>query len=311
MGGNSSTDLVFARDHAYGEGQLPPLRRFIFVSPGFPSTLGTRLLAGRDFTWSDLADKRPVALISEGFAKDYWGSTQSALHKQIREGMNDDWREIVGVIGAIHYNGVDQPAPTAAYFPVFLANIYGQKILSQRDLAFVVRSPRAASEGLMKEIRQAIWAVNPNLPLAQVRTMGQIYQKSMARTSFTLVLLMISAGMALLLGAVGIYGVIAYSVSQRTREIGIRMALGARQGEVAGMFLRHGLILAGIGAAFGLVAASLVMRLLSTLLFGVSAVDPTTYGATLVVLLLIAGLASYLPSRRAAAVDPSSALRGD
>lgn len=309
MGENTSTDVLFARDRVYREGQLPPLHRFIFASPGLGRTMGTPLIAGRDFTWNETNNKAPVALISESFARDQWGSAGAALHKQVREGMNDPWREIVGVVGEVHSDGVDKKAPTAAYFPLLMNNFWGEKELARRTVSFVIRSSRTGSESFLSEIRQAIWSVNSNLPLAEVWTLDRIYRKSMARTSFTLVMLTIAAGMALLLGAVGIYGVIAYSVSQRTREIGIRMALGARHGEVVGMFVRHGILLAGIGAACGLVSAFLVMRLLSTLLFGVSPADPLTYEAVLLVLLAIAALASYLPSRRAASIDPAVALR--
>lgn len=311
MGGNSSNDVLFARDHTYREGQIPPIRRFIFVSPGLYKTLGTPLIAGRDFTWEDSNNKSLVAVISEGFAREYWGSAAAALHKQVREGMNDDWREIIGVVGDVHNDGVDQPAPTAIYFPLKLSNFQGDKESVRRSVAFVIRSERAGSESFLKEVRRTIWAVNPNLPLAEVRTLDNDYRRSMARTSFTLVLLMISAGMALVLGAVGIYGVIAYSVSQRTREIGIRMALGAGSSEVASMFVRHGLLLAAIGAGFGLLSAYLLMKLLSTLLFSVSPADPLTYSAMLLLILCIAALASYLPSRRAAAIDPATALRLD
>ena len=311
MSGDSSYDLLFARDHTYREGQLPPIRRFVFVTPGLHQTLGTHLIAGRDFTWTDMNDKLPVMMISESFARDYWGSAQAALHKQLREGSADPWREVVGVVADIHFDGVDKDAPSAAYFPLRLNGFWGDKEFIRRTASFLVRSPRAGSQSLLNELRRSVWSVNANLPLAEVRTLDEIYRKSMARTSFTLVLLMIAAGMALLLGSVGIYGVIAYSVAQRTREIGIRMALGARHGEVAGMFVRHGIVLAGIGAAFGLLSAFLVMRLLSTLLFAVSPADPLTYGVMLLVLLLIAALASYLPSRRAAAIDPAIALRLD
>jgi predicted permease len=311
MGGNKSFDLLFARDRTYREGQLPPIRQFVFVSPGLHRTLGTPLIAGRDLSWTDISNKMPVAMISESFARDYWGSAQAALHKEIREGMADPWREIVGVVGDVHSDGVDQKVPTAAYFPVRMNGFYGTKEFVRSNVSYVIRSSRSGSESFLSEIRRAIWSVNPNLPLAEVRTLDQIYQKSMARTSFTLVLLMIAAGMALLLGAVGMYGVIAYSVAQSTREIGIRMALGAQPGEVAGSFVRHGVLLAGIGAGFGLLAALLVMRLLSTLLFAVSPADPLTYGVMLLLILVTAALASYLPSRRAAAIDPATALRLD
>jgi ABC-type antimicrobial peptide transport system permease subunit len=206
---------------------------------------------------------------------------------------------------------VGEKVPTSAYFPVRMNGFYGTKEFVRSNVSYVIRSSRSGSESFLSEIRSVIWSSNPNLPLAEVRTLDQIYRKSMARTSFTLVLLMIAASMALLLGAVGMYGVIAYSVSQSTREIGIRMALGAQPGEVAGSFVRHGVLLAGIGAGFGLLSAFLLMRLLSTLLFSVSPADPLTYGAMLLLILVTAALASYLPSRRAAAIDPAVALRLD
>jgi ABC-type antimicrobial peptide transport system permease subunit len=153
--------------------------------------------------------------------------------------------------------------------------------------------------------------VNPNLPLAGVHTLDYYYGKSLARTSFTLIMLGVAGGMALLLGVVGIYGVIAYSVSQRTREIGIRMALGAQQQNLTRMFVSHGLLLTGIGVACGPLAAIVSMRLLSSLLFNVKAVDPVTYAAASLGLFATAWLASYLPSRRAAIVDPVGALRAE
>ena len=163
----------------------------------------------------------------------------------------------------------------------------------------------------LNEIRQAVWSVDPNLPLARIGTLGDLYDASIARTSFTLIMLGIAGVMALLLGTVGLHGVIAYSVSQRTREIGIRMALGAQQKEVTGMFVRQGLLLTGIGVAFGLVAAFATMRLMSSLLFHVSPVDPVTYAAVTFGLVAAALLASYLPSRRAANVNPVEALRAE
>jgi ABC-type antimicrobial peptide transport system permease subunit len=211
----------------------------------------------------------------------------------------------------VHNDGVDQPAPAAAYFPLRLSNFQGDKEAVRRYVSYVIRSPRAGSESFLNEVRHSIWSTNPNLPLAEVRTLDQLYRKSMARTSFTLILLMIAAAMALVLGAVGIYGVIAYTVSQRTREIGIRMALGAQSNEVAGMFVKHGMLLVGIGSLVGLLSAFLVMRVLSTLLFAVSPADPLTYGVMLLVLLVTAALASYIPSRRAASIDPATALRLD
>jgi putative ABC transport system permease protein len=175
----------------------------------------------------------------------------------------------------------------------------------------MIRSPRAGSSALATEIGQAVWSVNPNLPLASVRTLQDVYDASLARTSFTLVMLAIAGGMALLLGIAGIYGVISYSVSQRTREIGIRIALGARSAEVTRMFVRHGLVLAAIGIACGLAAALLLMRLMSSLLFDVSPIDPLTYAAVAVSLVAATVVASYVPALRATSIDPAEALRAE
>ncbi len=309
LSGSSSNDVLFARDRIYREGELPPVRRFINISPGLHKTLGTPIIAGRDLTWTDQYKAMPVALVSENFAREYWHDASGALHKQIREGMNDPWREIVGVAADVHDDGLDKKAPTTVYWPLIMHDFQGAKVSCRRTVSFIVRSDRTGSESFVGEIRRAIWAVNPNVPVAEVHTLDELYRKSMARTSFTLVMLAIAGGMALLLGVIGIYGVIAYSVSQRTREIGIRMALGAEQQMMTFMFVRHGVMLASIGVGIGLLVALLVTRLLSTLLFGVSAMDPLTYLTVPVCLIAAASLASYFPSRRAAGIDPAVALR--
>jgi predicted permease len=311
MDSNKWIDPLFAQDKTYAEGEMPPLRRFKFVSPGFFHTMGIPLIAGRDFTWAETYSRIPVAIISENFAKDYWSTPQNALGKEIRVGTKDDWRQIVGVVGDIHDDGMSQPAPGVVYWPLLLNHFESDPVEVRRDVAFVMRTPRAGSESLMKSAREAVWAVDANLPVAEVRTLEYYYGKSVARTSFTLVMLAIAGGMALLLGAVGLYGVIAYSVSQRTREIGIRIALGAQLGELTGMFVRQGLVLAALGVACGLVVAAAAMRLMASLLFHVSPVDPLTYAAVCVTLAATAALASYVPSRRAAAVDPVEALRSE
>jgi predicted permease len=311
MDGNSSNDLVFAQDRAYSEGQIPPIRRFAFVIPGFFETEGTPLVAGRDFTWTDIYKTLPVAIISENFAREYWDSPANAVGKRIRVATTDDWREIIGVAGNVYGDGVNKTPPSMVYWPIMRVNFQGQAHDVATYTGFGIRSPRAGSEAFLKEVREAVWSVNPNLPLAGVRTLNYFYTRSMARTSFTLIMLAVAGGLALLLGVVGIYGVIACSVSQRVREIGIRMALGAQQQSVTGMFIRHGLILTGIGAAFGLIAAVIVMRLMSSLLFHVNPVDPLTYGAVTLGLVATAFVASYLPSRRAATIDPIEALRAE
>ena len=173
-------------------------------------------------------------------------------------------------------------------------------------------SPFAATAPAPRaSIRQAVWAANPDVPLAGIRTMEQVYRGSMARSSFTLVMLAGAGAMALLLGVVGIYGVISYSVSQRRREIGIRIALGARRATLAAMVVRHGVLLAAIGVALGLMTAAALTRLMSSFLFEVSPVDTSTYGAVSAGLLVAAAAASYIPALRASVVNPVEALRNE
>ena len=305
------SDPVYAEDHAVKEGSLPPIRRFKFMSPGYFTAMGSRLIAGREFTWQETYTHANVALVSENMARELWKEPQAAIGRRIRPTVKDDWREVVGVVSDLRDNGIDQAAPTIAYWPLLQANFEADPISVRRSVVILVRTPRAGSVELLPEIRRAVWSVNPNLPIADPRTLGAIYDRSLGRTSFTMALLGIAGAMALLLGIVGIYGVISYSVSQRQREIGIRLALGAPRQEVTGMFLRHGLLLAGIGAACGLAAAFALTRLMRSLLFDVSPADPLTYIGASGGLVLAALLASYLPARSASAVDPAHALRAE
>jgi putative ABC transport system permease protein len=309
--GFNSNDVLWAEDRTYAPGQIPPIRRFRFMSPGYLQTLGTPLIAGRDFTWTELYGLRNVAIVSENLARELWGSPTAALGKRIREGMNDPWREVVGVADDVYDNGVNEAAPTIVYWPVLMGPFWNDQVRVNRGGAFVIRTSRAGTETFLAEARKAVWSVNPNLPVFLVRTLGDIYDQSMQRTSFTLVMLGVAGGMALVLGIVGIYGVISYAVSQRTREIGIRMALGAEDGALKRMFVRHGLILAAIGVSIGLGAAAGVTRLMSSLLFGVTALDPATYVAVPIMLAAAAMLASYVPARRVVRVDPVEALRAE
>ena len=310
LDGNEWGDPVLAKDRIYAPGQLP-LHRYRFVAPGYFKTLGTPLVAGRDLTWGDIYDTVPVAIVSEKLAREYWHDPSNALGKQIRSTTKDDWREVVGVVGDVHDDGMDKEAPSSVYWPILAAHFESDDIDVRRYVAFSIRSPRAGSESLMNEVRQAVWSVDPNLPLADIHTLEYYYRRSVARTSFTLVMLAVAGGMALLLGVVGLYGVIAYSVSQRRREIGIRMALGARHQELTRMFVRHALGLCGAGVACGLGVAPALTRLMSSLLFGVRSIDPATYGAVALGLIATATLASYLPARRAAGVNPAESLRSE
>jgi predicted lysophospholipase L1 biosynthesis ABC-type transport system permease subunit len=211
----------------------------------------------------------------------------------------------------VHNRGVSEPAGGTVYLPALVALVADQPPQIARSVSYVLRSDRTGTPGFLAEVQRAVWAVDPELPLADVRTMGDYYGDSLARTSLTLVLLAVAGAMALLLGVIGIYGVVSYAVSQRTREVGIRMALGAPRREIGGMFLRQGLALTLVGVAVGLAGAVGLARWMSVLLFGVSPLDPATYVSVSAALIVAASLASYLPSRRATRRDPNVALRAE
>jgi predicted permease len=310
MDGYDSNDPILVEDFPLPEGQFPAIRRYKWITPDYFETMGNPILAGRPIAWTDIYNKTPVVMITENLARKYWKDPARAVGRRVRESPKSPWREIIGVVGNEHDDGVNRPATFTAYFPVLIKDFWGNDgDYVQRTLAYAIRSRRIGNPALFKEVQQAVWSVSPNLPLARVRTLQQILDESMTRTSFTLLMLGIAAAVALLLGVVGIYGVISYIVSQRTREIGIRIALGAPPPEVSGMFIRHGLLLTCIGVALGLGVAAGLTRLMAALLFGVSPLDPFTYGAVSLGLAAIALLASYLPARRASRVDPIEALR--
>jgi putative ABC transport system permease protein len=293
-------------------GDRPPARRRKFVSPGYFEAMGTRVIAGRDVTWSDIESGGRVAVISENFARELAAEPAGALGLRIRHPIDtDDWREVIGVVQNVHEIGLHEEAPSFVYYPVLVVNMYSAPVIGKPAVAFVIRSERAGTASLVEEVRQAVRSVSGSVPVSQPRTMQDIAGGSLARTSFTLVMLAIAGAMALALGVIGIYGVMAYVVSQRTREIGIRSALGAEPRQLKKMFLLHGLALSGVGAVVGLVAAIGLGRLMSSLLFGVTPTDPIAYVAALAVVIAAALLASYVPARRAANVDPIETLRAE
>ena len=294
------------------EGDNPPMRLYNYVSPGYFHTAGTRFVAGRDFTWAEIYSVRPIGIVSEGLARELWGSPRAAIGKHFREFESAPWHEVVGVVQDVRENGVDQVSPATVYWPSLMGDpSTPEKLEAWRTVYFALRSNRAGTQSFINEMQQAVWSVNSNLPVAEISTMQDIYSDSMARTSFTLVMLAIAGIMALALGILGIYGVISYAVSQRTREIGIRMALGANQRGLVWMFVRSALLLTAAGTAVGLCAAAILVRLMQTLLFGIRPLDPVTFTAVPVALVAAAALASYLPARRTTAVDPVEALRAD
>jgi predicted permease len=315
MSGQGWHDPLYAQDRTYSESQVPPIRFFKFVSPGFMKTMGGSVIAGRDITWSDTVEQRPVAMVSENLARELWGQPAAAIGKRIRPYANGVWREVVGVVTDMRDDGLYQKPATVVYWPLLMRDFFAasadDRNFVQRGVTYVIRSSRTGSPGFVTDLGRAVWSVNPNLPLASVRTLQEIYDRSLARTSFTLVMLAIAGAMALLLGVAGIYGVISYSVSQRTREIGIRIALGAQSQTVRRMFVAHGLTLAAVGVAIGLTAAFGVTRLMSTLLFEISPVDPITYAVVSLTLVVATVIASYVPAMRATGVDPMEALRAE
>ena len=291
------------------DGRTPPNHQVKVISPNIFNTLGTSLVAGRDFTWFDLFNMRDVAIISENLARQTWGSASAAVGKRTREyyGPKDGpWREIVGVARDVHDDGLYQTPPATIYWPARLRGMY-----QPRRVSVAIRTERAGTESLLNEVRTAVSSVHPSLAVAQVRTLGEVYEESMAPTSFTLVMLAIAGTMALLLGVFGLYGVLSYAVSQRRREIGIRMALGAQATDIRRLFVRRGLALAGVGVTIGLCGAAGSTQLLQSLLFGISPLDPVTFAIGPVVLTAAAVVASYLPARRAVTVDPVDTMRAE
>jgi len=279
---------------------LPPPKETQFASPGFFETMMTPIVAGRAFEWSDVYQGRPVALVSENFARAEWGSAAASIGKRISLAQTGPWLDVVGVVHDVRHNGLNAPAPETVILPP----------IPRETATFVVRSERAGTSAFLDELRRAVWSVDGNLSLASVRTLGEMYERSMSRTLMTLKLLAITGILALVLGLVGIYGVVSYAIAQRQREIGIRIALGAGHGEVRRMFVRNALALVAVGVGVGLPAAAALTRLMESQLFGISPLDPAAYLGVALLLVVAAGLASYISARRASALDPVAVLKG-
>lgn len=316
MDGAAGFDPVFFEDFPIDEGQIPPTRSFKWIGEGYHEALGNPIVAGRSITWTDIHNRARVVVITEHLAREVWGDPAAAIGRRLSTGFGPgDWREIIGVVGDVRDLGLDQDPVDIVYWPMvlegFWSEVRGDALFVMRTMTYVVRSPRVGTPGFLGEVRNAVWASFPGRPLGSLRTMADLQSNSLARTSFALVMLGIAAAMALLLGTIGIYGVIAYIVGQRTREMGLRIAMGANPGNVRRMVLGQGLLLAGIGIVLGLGGAVGATRLMEAILFGVSPVDPLTY------LLVAAGitgtvlLAVWIPAWKASKVDPMVALRAE
>jgi predicted permease len=271
------------------------------ASPGLFETMQTRLVAGRSLTWDDVVTQRPVMLVSEGLARKEWGSPAAALGRRVSAFPASPGAEIIGVVEDVHHDGLDQPAPALIVNPP----------RAVPTAAFVVRSGRAGQAEFLLDLRRAIASVHGDLSIAHPRTLGAMYRRSMGRASMTLLLLGITGARARVLGLVGVYGVVSYSVSRRRREIGIRLALGARRREVSRMFVRHALVLVAAGVVIGLAAAAGLTRLIASQLFGITPLDLPTHLAVATGLVIAASLASYVSAQRGSAVDPIEVLKAD
>ncbi|HMV50145.1 MAG TPA: ABC transporter permease, partial [Blastocatellia bacterium] len=275
---------------------------FIAVNRDYFRTLGTKLYEGREFTERDESDAAKVVIINRALARALFPN-ESALGKSLQlvnSEQSNEWREIVGVVGEVRYSGLDDPSEAAIYTP------FAQTPFMWANLMIRTSLP---PQSLIPAIRKAITSADVSLEPANFRTMEDLVAESVAQPRFYTTLLGAFALLALLLAGIGIYGVISYSVAQRTHEIGVRLALGAGKGDVLRLVLRQGLLPALIGAAIGLAGAWALTRLMSGLLFEISATDPLTFACVALLLLSVALLACYLPAKRAAKVDPMVALR--
>ncbi|HEX7185613.1 MAG TPA: ABC transporter permease [Thermoanaerobaculia bacterium] len=310
-GGRSSSGHAI-EDHPLPPDTVPPMLGTRFASPGYFEAMGIPLIEGQVFDRLDPDRRTDGVVVSQAVAERFWQG-KSALGRRLSSDFSDSptWFTIVGVVGSVREQSLDEKPTEAVYYPVsrLLMEDEGEgEEWVPRNFTLVVRG-RVAPTSLVAPVREAVWALDPNLPLAQVYPMAEVVERSMVRTSFTMLLLVIAATVALLLGSVGIYGVISYVVSQRTQEIGVRMALGARRQDISRMVLREGLLLTVIGIALGLAGSFWITRFMVALLHDVSPNDPVTFAAVPVLLALVALVASYLPARKAALVEPLEAIR--
>lgn len=310
MDGANRRDPLFVEGVIGEDGRLPPVRRMKWVAPGYFGTMGNPVVAGRDYSWDDVHGRRPVAIVSENLAREVFGSAASAIGKRVRSSPTSPWREIIGVVGNERDDGPTAAATPIVYWPFLQENYAPDRITVERALVYAMRTGRVADPALLRDLQQAVWSLNPSLPISRVETVQDVFERTTAPASFAMLVLLVSGAVTLLLGVVGIYGVIAYVAMQRRREVGIRMALGARRTDVMRIFLGRGIITIAIGLAAGVAIAAAASRVLTGMLFGVAAFDPLAYAVAILVVGAIALLAMWIPARSATRIHPGNILRG-
>jgi predicted permease len=309
LGGSGTPfGVLSVEDHPRGPDELPIFAVQPQADVGYFEAMGIEVIEGRTFQLSDQGDQGRGAIVSESFARRWWPNSSPLGRGVNNGGPNSEWYRIVGVVEDVHQNNLSETPQDAVYFPTVLEA--GGNVFPNRAQDVVIKTS-GDPLAFVSVLRRELQALNPRIPFANPRAMDQVFDSATARTSFTLEILGAASAIALLLGLVGIYGVISYIVAQRTREIGLRMALGASGSVVRRMVVREGLVMAAIGVALGVIAAVGLSRLMGSLLFGVSAIDPATYLAVSAALVSVAAVASWVPALKAAGVDPTRALRAD
>ncbi|MSR20430.1 MAG: ABC transporter permease [Gemmatimonadetes bacterium] len=294
---------VDVEDHPRGPEEVPIFASDNYVEPGFVEAMGIDLIEGRAVQPGDGAEGTRSVLVSESFARHWWPS-ESPIGRRLGTGNpEEDWYHIVGVVADTRYESLEAPAEEMVYWPTTVGPAGAPQRIRNMDVVIRTSGDPLA---LVAVLRREVEALNARIPVSNPRTMDDVFAEATSRTSFTMALLGAASEIALLLGLVGIYGVTSYMVSQRTREIGARMALGATAPSVRRMVVRHGLVLVGVSVVTGLVAARALSTVLASLLYGVSPTDPTTYAAV-----AVSVVATWIPAARAAGIDPARALRAD
>ncbi len=314
-GPGESHSGILIEDKPVEPGSMPHVELSLYVAPGYFETFGIRLLEGRTIERADITGREGAVVVNRTFAKKFWPG-ESVIGKRVWPGLADDredeslefgWWTVVGVVDDVHNLALDEEILPIIYYAMVGP---GFEERNRSSMGLILKASSAPTS-LAPMVRDAVWAIDANVPIADLQTMESVVADASSRTAFAMLMLVIAALMALLLGSLGIYGVISYGVSQRTQEIGVRMALGAPASQVSNMIVKQGAIVAGIGLVAGFVAALGLTRLMEALLFEVRPTDPPTFGLVVALLMVVSLLASWIPARRAARVDPMVALRAE